>query len=112
MTVPVNPGRIPAIGVYARSPASFQAASAQSARSISSNGGLRTASGAPAARSYSGGGGLPAAADAPTAARSGTGSRAGGGDREDSAVAAVVPLVVAWLVVVAVWVAPPVLAVE
>lgn len=57
ITVPVNPKQIPAIGVYAKSPASFAAASAQSARSITASGGLRTSSGMPAARGYSSGGG-------------------------------------------------------
>jgi len=48
--VPVNPRHMPAVGVYTASPASFQAASAQSARIVSSNGGLHTYSGAPVSR--------------------------------------------------------------
>jgi hypothetical protein len=50
VTVPVNPRHMPAIGVRTASPASFQAASAQSARIVSANGGLHTYSGASVAR--------------------------------------------------------------
>jgi hypothetical protein len=55
--VPVNPNHMPAIGVRTASPASFQAASAQSARIVSANGGLRTYSGTPVSRGggFSGG---------------------------------------------------------
>ena len=58
VTVPVNPKHLPAVGVYASSPATFAAASAQSARAISASGGLRTYAGAPASagsRGFSGG---------------------------------------------------------
>ena len=56
ITVPVNPKQIPAIGVYAKSPASF-AAAVRTARASTASGGLRTSSGMPAARRYSSGGG-------------------------------------------------------
>jgi len=55
ITVPVNPRHMPALGIYASSPARLASASAQTARSISASGGLRTYSGA-AARGSSGGG--------------------------------------------------------
>jgi len=57
MTVPVNPRHMPAIGVRTASPASFEAARIQTARTISAGGGLRTASGAPVSRGSFGGGG-------------------------------------------------------
>ena len=57
VTVPVNPRHAPAIGAYAGSPARFEAASVQSARSISASGGFRTSSGMPARGSVGGGGG-------------------------------------------------------
>ncbi len=61
VTVPVNPKHLPAVGVYALSPASFAAASAQSARAISASGGLRTYAGTPASSTSRGfgGGGAP-----------------------------------------------------
>ena len=74
ITVPVNPKHVPAIGVYAASPASFAAASAQSARAISASGGLRTYAGAPAwsgSRGFGGG--------APASRASGGGGSTGGG---------------------------------
>jgi hypothetical protein len=54
MVVPVNPRQVPAIGVYATSPARFQAASAQAARSISASGGFRTYSGNQVSRGLGG----------------------------------------------------------
>jgi len=46
MSVPVNPKHVPGIGVYSASPAQYEVARGQSARMISSSGGLRTAAGA------------------------------------------------------------------
>jgi hypothetical protein len=79
MTVPVNPKQMPAIGTYARSPASFAAASAQSARAISASGGLRTYSGAPAARGFSGGGFGGAQSHAAASGGGSSGGHASGG---------------------------------
>ena len=78
--VPVNPRNMPAIGTSVSSPARLQEASVQSARMVTSTGGLHTVSGAPVSRSgfvggssspgghstggYSGGGGASHAAAA------------------------------------------------
>lgn len=77
--VPVNPNRLPAVGMAARSPYANEMARGQMTRSFAASGGMRTASGAPVA-SFSGvaGGAVPGSA-ASARSSSGGGWHGGGG---------------------------------
>ena len=79
VAVPVNPRHVPAVGVYASSPARFEAASVQSARAISASGGLRTASGVPARSGGFNGGSQSRGASSGGGSRTGGGVSSGGG---------------------------------
>jgi hypothetical protein len=74
--VPVNPNRLPAVGMAARSPFANDVARGQITRSFAGSGAVRTASGAPVA-SFSGG--ARSAASAPAASSSGGGWHGAGG---------------------------------
>lgn len=79
--VPVNPNRLPAVGMAARSPFANEAARGQITRSFAGSGAVRTASGAPVA-SFSRGAGSAASAPASSSAggwHGGGGGVSGGG---------------------------------